>query len=71
MRSRKQIKYSNFKQNKICMINNRADLKLAHIKAKQPEEGSVGPHQGGDILYTYLRMESNPSKTSISVFGDA
>lgn len=53
------------------MINNRADLKLAHIEAKQPEEGSVGPHQGGGILYTYLRMESNPSKTSISVFGDA
>lgn len=52
------------------MINKRTHLKLAHIKAKQPEEGTVGPRQGGDILYPYLRMESNPSKTSISVFGD-
>lgn len=30
MKSRKQIKYSNFKQNKICMINNRT-----HIEAKK------------------------------------
>lgn len=70
MKSRKQIKYSNFKQNKICMINNRTDLKFAHIEAKKDEEGTVGPHQGCDILYTYLRMESNPSQISISVFGD-
>lgn len=52
------------------MINNRTDLKFAHIEAKKDEEGTVGPHQGCDILYTYLRMESNPSQTSISVFGD-
>lgn len=52
MKSRKQIKYSNFKQNKIRMINNRTDLKLAHIEAKKKknEEGTVGPHEGCDIL---------------------
>lgn len=44
MKSRKQIKYSNFKQNKICMINNRTDLKLANIEAKKHEEDTVGPH---------------------------